>query len=73
VQLQATITCPICGTQAEETMPENACLRRYMCGGCGETVVPKPGDCCVFCSYADTPCPPRQGAGDDGSMSEGLP
>ncbi len=24
------------------------------------TLVPKKGDCCVFCSYADTKCPPRQ-------------
>jgi hypothetical protein len=21
---------------------------------------PKPGDCCVFCSYGDVPCPPIQ-------------
>ncbi|MGE7197418.1 GDCCVxC domain-containing (seleno)protein [Brevundimonas sp.] len=21
---------------------------------------PLPGDCCVFCSYADVPCPPIQ-------------
>lgn len=41
-------------------MPENACQRFYLCTGCGETLKPKPGDCCVFCSYADTPCPPKQ-------------
>jgi hypothetical protein len=24
---------------------------------------PKPGDCCVFCSYGDMKCPPMQGGG----------
>ncbi len=23
---------------------------------------PKPGDCCVFCSFGDVPCPPIQEA-----------
>jgi len=25
---------------------------------------PKPGDCCVFCSFGDVPCPPKQQGGD---------
>jgi hypothetical protein len=58
----ATITCPSCGAQAQETMPTNACQQRYRCTGCGEMLKPMPGDCCVFCSYADTPCPPMQSA-----------
>jgi hypothetical protein len=58
----ATITCPLCGTQAWETMPENACQRFYLCIGCGEMLKPKDGDCCVFCSYSDTVCPPEQTA-----------
>lgn len=58
--LEATITCPVCGHTALEPMPENACLRFYTCGGCGTRLAPKPGDCCVFCSYADALCPPRQ-------------
>ncbi|HEY7997903.1 MAG TPA: GDCCVxC domain-containing (seleno)protein, partial [Pseudolabrys sp.] len=28
--------------------------------GCGERLKPKPGDCCVFCSYGSVPCPPMQ-------------
>ena len=59
VATEATITCPVCATQRREAMPENACLRRYVCSGCGQTLTPKPGDCCVFCSYADAQCPPR--------------
>ena len=27
---------------------------------CGEMLKPRDGDCCVFCSYADTPCPSKQ-------------
>ena len=59
---QATITCPICGTQTRETMPENACVYFYRCPSCGETIKPTPGGCCVFCSYADARCPPKQAA-----------
>jgi hypothetical protein len=43
-------------------MPENACQHGYVCTGCGMMLTPKPGDCCVFCSYADTACPPKQAA-----------
>jgi hypothetical protein len=61
---EATITCPACGTQALETMPENACQHFYRCAGCETMLKPKPGDCCVFCSYADAVCPPKQQAQD---------
>ena len=57
---QATITCPLCGTRVQEVMPENACLYFYVCRGCGGALEPEPGDCCVFCSYSDSVCPPRQ-------------
>ncbi len=57
---EATITCPRCGARARQEMPTNACQRVYVCSGCGARLTPKPGDCCVFCSYADTVCPPRQ-------------
>jgi hypothetical protein len=60
VTTEATITCPLCGTQAREAMPENACQYFYACTGCAERLKPKPGDCCVFCSYGDTVCPPKQ-------------
>jgi hypothetical protein len=60
VVTEATITCPLCGTLARGAMPENACQFFYACTGCGEMLKPKAGDCCVFCSYADTACPPKQ-------------
>jgi transposase-like protein len=60
VHLQSTITCPQCGHQATETMPLNACVALYDCKGCGATLKPLPGSCCVFCSYGSVPCPPIQ-------------
>jgi hypothetical protein len=56
----STITCPACGTAKTETMPTDACQYFYECTGCGELLRPKPGDCCVFCSYGSVPCPPIQ-------------
>jgi len=58
--LQSTLTCPHCGHRSVETMPTNACVFFHDCAGCGVLLQPKPGDCCVFCSWGDTPCPPVQ-------------
>jgi hypothetical protein len=60
VQSQSTITCPSCGHQRTEAMPADSCLFFYECGGCKTTLRPKPGDCCVFCSYGTIKCPPKQ-------------
>jgi hypothetical protein len=70
IELQSTITCPECGFAREETMPEDACVFFYTCTNCGIRLRPKPGDCCVFCSYSSVPCPPCQGAGDSGPGTE---
>jgi hypothetical protein len=70
IALHSTITCPACGHRQHETMPVNACQFFYDCQGCGILLRPKAGDCCVFCSYGDTPCPPIQaGRGDPGVAS----
>jgi hypothetical protein len=60
IQAQSTLTCPHCGSQATETMEPNSCRYFYRCAACGVTLTPRPGDCCVFCSYGDVPCPPKQ-------------
>jgi hypothetical protein len=60
IQTTSTITCPACGHQQAETMPEDACQFFYRCPGCGQTLRPRPGGCCVFCSYGSVPCPPVQ-------------
>jgi hypothetical protein len=58
--LQSVIRCPQCGARKEETMPTDACQFFYECGGCGTLLKPRPGDCCVFCSYGSVKCPPVQ-------------
>ena len=65
--LRSTITCPQCGHAKTETMPTDACRWFYECEACKAMLTPKPGDCCVFCSYGDMPCPPIQlhGRGGD--------
>jgi len=57
---ESTITCPHCNVSRVETMPTDACQFFYECTGCGTLLRPKPGDCCVFCSYGSLPCPPIQ-------------
>jgi len=57
---QSIITCPYCGASRMEPMPLAACLFFYECTGCEVLLKPKPGDCCVFCSYGSVPCPPVQ-------------
>jgi hypothetical protein len=60
--LVSVIICPHCATAKSEAMPANACQIFYTCNGCGAALRPKPGDCCVFCSYGSVPCPPIQAA-----------
>ncbi len=60
ITLQSTITCPNCGFQKEETMPTDACQFFYTCTNCNTLLKPKAGDCCVFCTYGNVPCPPIQ-------------
>ena len=62
LKLRSTLTCPQCGHQSTETVPTTACQFFYDCRGCGAVLSPKPGDCCVFCSFGDVPCPPIQQA-----------
>ncbi|WP_306421996.1 GDCCVxC domain-containing (seleno)protein [Marinobacterium sedimentorum] len=59
-KLESTITCPECGHQEVENMPEDSCQYYYDCKGCHALLKPKAGACCVFCTYGDTPCPPIQ-------------
>ena len=56
------LTCPECGYMQEMEMPVDSCQFFHKCVHCGSILRPKPGDCCVFCSYADHPCPPKQRA-----------
>jgi hypothetical protein len=60
VIVDSVLTCPECGSAKRERMASDACQYFYDCTGCGALLRPKPGDCCVFCSYGSVPCPPVQ-------------
>lgn len=56
----STVSCPHCGKSSRDQMPSNACVYFYHCLRCDRIFKPLPGDCCVYCSYGDVPCPPKQ-------------
>ena len=58
--LKSAITCPECGSKKIQDMPTNACQWYYECEECHHLLKPKPGDCCVYCSYGTVACPPVQ-------------
>ena len=60
LQLYSTIICPECGNHSKDKMPTDSCQYYYDCKFCKALLKPKPGDCCVYCSYGDVPCPPVQ-------------
>lgn len=60
LQLTSVLQCPACGFDRAETMPTDACLFFYTCTNCETMLRPKPGECCVFCSYGSVPCPSIQ-------------
>ncbi|MGO1120352.1 GDCCVxC domain-containing (seleno)protein [Rhodovibrionaceae bacterium A322] len=60
IERHSVLTCPICGHRSDDLMPTDSCQWFYDCQGCGALLKPKPGDCCVYCSYGTVPCPPVQ-------------
>jgi hypothetical protein len=60
VEWQSLVTCPACGRQHRETMPEFSCLLSYTCPSCKTVLRPAEGDCCIFCTFGSVPCPAIQ-------------
>ena len=60
IKTTANLTCPKCSSKQEVKMPIDACQYFYKCQKCKEMLKPNTGDCCVFCSYADSKCPSKQ-------------
>lgn len=58
--LESELTCPRCGHATMEQMPVDSCRFFHKCAACETLMRPKPGDCCVFCSYGSVKCPPIQ-------------
>lgn len=71
IELLSELSCPVCGQRSTERMPTDACLYYYECQACRTLLKPKPGDCCVFCSYGSVRCPPVQCAADCGGAGPG--
>ncbi|HEV8553683.1 MAG TPA: GDCCVxC domain-containing (seleno)protein [Casimicrobiaceae bacterium] len=71
--LESVLTCPECGFTRQETMPVDACQFFYECAGCKTLLRPRPGDCCVFCSYGSKSClsSQMQGSGCQSSSAVG--
>jgi hypothetical protein len=59
-RLESVLTCPHCGHAETLIMPTEACRFFHVCTACKVLIRPLAGDCCVFCSYGDTACPPMQ-------------
>ncbi|MDH5692486.1 MAG: hypothetical protein OEZ47_05235 [Gammaproteobacteria bacterium] len=57
---ESTLVCPHCGHSEKLVMPTDFCQYFYDCTQCHAVIKAKKGDCCVFCSYGDVPCPPIQ-------------
>ncbi|MGQ9578736.1 MAG: GDCCVxC domain-containing (seleno)protein [Candidatus Aminicenantales bacterium] len=60
IKTRAHLKCPQCHAVQEVEMPLNYCQFFFECPTCHALLRPKEGDCCVFCSYADIPCPSKQ-------------
>lgn len=60
IELKSVLTCPHCGFRKVETMRTDSCQFFYECTNCRKVLHPKPGDCCVFCSYGTVRCPSKQ-------------
>ena len=60
VLAESALSCPRCGHIKRETMPLDFCLFFYQCERCKAVLRPKPGDCCVFCSFGTVKCPSVQ-------------
>ncbi len=58
--MDCVLVCPSCGHTQRARMPADACQFFYECVQCHTVLRPKPGDCCVFCSYGSVQCPPKQ-------------
>lgn len=60
IKLKSIITCSHCLYKQEEIMPTDSCQFFYECKKCKTVLRPKPGDCCVYCSYGSEKCPSMQ-------------
>ena len=68
---KSRLTCPECGFAQDAEMPIDSCQFFFECVNCNAILRPKPGDCCVFCSYSNVLCPPIKAVERTGSIPGG--
>lgn len=56
----ARLRCPGCGRILAEQMPSEGQVLHTICFSCGTGVPAPEGTCCVYCAFADNPCPDEQ-------------
>ncbi|MDO8648267.1 MAG: GDCCVxC domain-containing (seleno)protein [Candidatus Peregrinibacteria bacterium] len=54
--MEGVITCPHCRSAALHPIPRDCCQYCVICEDCNARIIPKPGQCCVFCSHGDRRC-----------------
>ncbi|MFW9905608.1 MAG: GDCCVxC domain-containing (seleno)protein [Candidatus Thorarchaeota archaeon] len=60
MKTNSILTCPHCNFSESLMMTANQCVIFHRCTNCNTVIRPQQGDCCIFCSYGDTPCPAKQ-------------
>ena len=62
------VVCPLCACPSRLEMRGDSCLFLWEWPVCRQLVRPKPGDCCVVCSYGSFRCPTAawRASGPDG-------
>jgi hypothetical protein len=62
IKTEAVLICPECSASHKVVMPTEGKQHFYKCPNeeCEANVATKEGECCVFCSHSDQPCPTKQ-------------
>jgi hypothetical protein len=58
--IDAKLKCPFCGKIEETEMPERHSETERPCKFCDKLMQASGADCCVFCKFSNTICPPQQ-------------
>ena len=56
VKIECEVTCPICSRSRWMTMTTGIQSYFYHCDVCFNLIMPKYGECCIFCSYGSAKC-----------------
>lgn len=60
LEMNTVISCVLCGRTHNVQMPKYATQNVFNCPDCGYETKASSAECCVYCEYGKTPCPPQQ-------------